>query len=70
MTTYYATIRHHSISSARVIEGKSLASVKRRAVAEFGDGYHGHEIIVRERIGGNGNDPIVALRTIGQHRWN
>lgn len=69
MTTYQATIRHHSISHARtiVING-SLADAKRCATREFGDEQRGYEIVVAEVLD-TGDKRIVASRVLGQDRW-
>lgn len=65
MTTYTATITHHSISSARVIEiDGTLTQVKRAATREFGDGFVDHVIVIRDEYG-----ETVATRRIGNSRW-
>lgn len=65
MTAYTATITHHSISSARVIEiDGTIAQAKRAATREFGDGFLDHIIVIRDQYG----EP-VASRRIGDRRW-
>lgn len=66
MTRYTATIHHHSISKAPIIDaGETIASAKRRATAEFGGGFVGHTIIIRDRNLPEYPDNIVAKRVIG-----
>lgn len=66
MTTYTATIAHHSIHSARVITIKGdLTKAKRAATKEFGDGFVDHSIIIRDEAG-----EVVAARRIGDSRWS
>ena len=66
MTRYTATIQHHSISRARNESvGDTLAAAKRNATAEFGDGYIGHTIIVRDTSLPEYPGNIVATRVIG-----
>jgi hypothetical protein len=66
MTTYTATIRHHSISHAHtiLIDG-TLTKAKQRATAEFGDGFADHEIIILD----NANGEVIARRRIGSRGW-
>ena len=69
MTRYTATIQHHSISSARTENvGETLAEAKKAATAEFGGGYIGHTIIVRDTTLPEYPGNIVATRVIGG-RW-
>ena len=63
--TYQATIRHHSIASARTITVTgNLTQAKRAATAEFGDGYNDHKIVIA-----NDRGDIVASRTIADKSW-
>lgn len=67
MPRYTATIRHHSVSRAPVIDcGDSLADAKLKATREFGDGFLDHTIIIRDR---DAQDEIVARRRIGERHW-
>lgn len=66
MTTYTATVAHHSIHSARVIEiDGTLTQAKRAATKEFGDGFLDHVIVILDQYG----EP-VATRRIGDSRWS
>lgn len=70
MSKYTATIRHHSISRARVIDaGNSLPAAKARASAEFGDGYLDHEIVIYEDTDTHG-PCMVTSRRIGSDAWH
>lgn len=70
MTRYLATIRHHSIARAPVIEIKSakLSNAKARAAREFGQGFLDHEIVIYDAT--YGREPeVVTSRRIGSRRW-
>lgn len=70
MSRYTATIRHHSIASARVVPvGDDLASAKRKATKEFGDDYIGHQIVILDRDAHNFDSEVVASRVIGAKTW-
>lgn len=65
MTIYTATITHHSIHSARVIEiDGTLTQAKRAATKEFGEGFLDHVIVIRDQYG----EP-VASRRVGDKSW-
>lgn len=69
MTRYTATIRHHSISRARVEDvGDTLAAAKRNASAEFGGGFLEHEIVIRDTTLAE-PDQIVATRRMADRGW-
>lgn len=64
MTTYIATISHHSISRARTIEiNGTLAQAKRAASAEFGEDHRDYTILIVD------GDNIVASRRVGGKQW-
>lgn len=73
MTRYTATIRHHSIASARVVPvGDTLAAAKRAATEEFGDDMQDYTIVICDT---QSSDPspgmdIVASRRCGDKRWS
>jgi hypothetical protein len=68
-TKFKATIRHHSIRSARVIQiTGTLASAKRAASREFGDEFRDHEIVIYTG-GDDAETEIVACRKVGDRRW-
>lgn len=71
--TYVATIQHHSISHAPKItfEAMTLGQAKRRATAEFGDGFRGYTIVLFEVSDYDGGLLPVAHRTISnRHHWH
>lgn len=69
MGRYTATISHHSIASARVVDvGDGLTTAKRKATREFGDGFIDHVIVIRDAQAPKW-DSIVAVRRIGNRRW-
>lgn len=69
-TRYAATIRHHSISRAPVVDvGNDLRTAKRRASREFGDGFLDHVIIIYDRQAPR-DQPIVTSRRIANRRWD
>lgn len=66
-TRYAATISHHSISRAPVVDvGDDLRTAKRRATREFGDGFLDHTISILDRWSGD----VVARRRICDRRWD
>ncbi len=66
MTTYIATIRHHSISRAREITMTcSLSAAKRRATMEFGGEQVDYEIVIFDAS----RDEIVTRRRIMDRKW-
>ena len=74
MTKYIATIRHHSIASARTItvEG-SLTAAKRAATIEFGGEQRDYEIVIFEqypRPGFADGCELAASRCVGSPRWS
>jgi hypothetical protein len=65
MAIYFATINHHSVRSARIIEiNGTLQTAKRRAVREFGDGYRDHVISITDERG-----DVISRKMIGGRRW-
>lgn len=65
MSKFTATITHHSISSARVIEiDGTLTQAKRAATKEFADGFVDHRIVIRDAYG-----EVVAARRVGDKSW-
>ena len=71
-TRYYATITHHSISRARVVDvGNDLTAAKRNATKEFGGDFNDYLLVIFDR-----QDPSahcgqhVAARRLGEKRWN
>ena len=71
MTRYQATIRHHSIARARVVDvGDDLTLAKRQATREFGGGYIDHAIVIIDtEINPAVESNIVASRKIGERKW-
>jgi phosphopantothenoylcysteine synthetase/decarboxylase len=73
MTRYTATIRHHSIARARIVNvGDDLNTAKRNATREFGDEFVDYTIIIRDsqEQDWGGNEDIVASKRVGAKRWN
>ena len=73
MTTYYATIRHHSISRARVIKiDGTLTQAKAAATREFGGGFNDHALIIFGAFpnGEMDRDYEVASRRLDSKRWS
>lgn len=69
MSQYIATIRHHSIASARHIEVEgSLAQAKRAATREFGAEQRDYTIVVGQRHD-DGQVEIVSSRRVGDRAW-
>ena len=68
--TYTATIKHHTISSAPVIPvGDDLAKAKRRATAEFRDGFRDHKIVIFGEQTPSNPSGVVSERRIGGGKW-
>ncbi len=69
MTKYIATIRHHSIRSAREIEiNGTLDDAKREAAKEFGGEQRDYDIVIAEMS--EGYPPyVVASRKVGGRKW-
>jgi hypothetical protein len=66
MSTFQATIVHHTIRSARVIDaGDNLAMAKRAASKEFGGEMLDFKIVVTDRSGA-----VVAARRVADKRWS
>lgn len=65
MSKFTATISHHSISRAPVIEiDGTLTQAKRTATKEFNGGFNDHVIIIRDEFG-----ETVATRRLGDKVW-
>lgn len=71
MTTYTATIRHHSIIRAAIIEcGDNPSTALYIADEEFGDGFLDHEIVVFAHAENNELEPeLFASRIIHEPKW-
>lgn len=68
MTRYTATITHHSISRARVVNvGNTLAAAKINASREFGDEFQDYTIVIDDQM--NPNWGAVASKRVGARRW-
>lgn len=64
MTTYTATIRHHSIARAPLIQaGDSLRAAKLAATRRFNGGFLDHEIVILRE------GEIVSRRLSCASRW-
>jgi hypothetical protein len=71
MPFFTATISHHSLSRAPLIEVTgSLLAAKRAATARFGDGFGEHEILIWRANGPGRDETLVAARRIDAKRWN
>nr|DAH84845.1 MAG TPA: hypothetical protein [Caudoviricetes sp.] len=73
MTRFTATISHHSIARARIVNvGDDLAMAKRTATEEFGGEFLDYVIVIRDSAEQNwgGNEDIVATKRIGAKRWH
>ena len=71
MTNYHATIRHHSIARARIVDlgTDSLDAAKKAAAAEFKGDFVDYIIcIIGDRTPHNPNG-IVAHRRVGARKW-
>lgn len=70
MTRYTATIQHHSIARARVVDvGDDLASAKAAASSEFGDEQRDYTIIIMDHDAANFDSEIVARRKVSGRKW-
>lgn len=72
MTNLHATIRHHSIARARVVDlgTADLTAAKRKAGAEFRSEFVDYTIcILGERTPDN-PDGIISSRRIGARKWH
>ncbi len=70
MTRYTATIRHHSISRARIVPvGDDLTAAKRAASIEFGDDFRDYELVILDRDAPNFDSEIVALKRASAKKW-
>jgi hypothetical protein len=66
MSKLQATISHHSISRARVIDvSDDLTQAKRQASKEFGDEFLDYRIIIVNERG-----ETIASRLVGEKRWS
>lgn len=67
---YRATIRHHSIASARVVPvGADLAEAKRKASAEFRGDFNDYTIVILAEQTPDNPTGIVASRKVGGRKW-
>lgn len=65
MSKFTATIAHHSIARADVIEiDGTLTQAKRAATKRFDGGFNDHVIIIRDEFG-----ETVATRRLGDKSW-
>ena len=65
MSKLQATIAHHSISRARVIDvSDNLGKAKREATREFGGEQLDFRIVITDERG-----EVVASRRVGDKRW-
>ena len=71
MTNLSATIRHHSIASARVVDlgTTDLAAAKKAAAKEFGDDYRDYTICIIGEATIHNQDGIIATRRVGGRKW-
>lgn len=73
MTTYFATIRHHSIARARVIkiEG-TITEAKRAATGEFKGDFNDYVLTIfgTHENGEMDRDYIVSSRRLGARKWH
>ena len=69
--TYTATIQHHSIAQARIVDlgTDNLRTAKRRATAEFGSGYHDHTIVIMGEQTPWNPSGIVSSRKVAAEKW-
>jgi len=66
MSEYRATIHHHTIASARVVDvGDNLGQAKSRAWREFKGDQADHVIVILDR-----RSRVVARRRMDMIRWN
>lgn len=70
MTRYTATIHHHSLSRAPVVNaGNTLSEAKARAEREFGDEFADYTIVIVDRDAPNFDSEIVSRRRVGARKW-
>lgn len=73
MTRYQATIRHYSISSARIVDvGNNLTAAKRAATKEFGGDFNDYVLVILDSTipeHFDFGDRIVASKRLGAKRW-
>lgn len=70
MTTYTATIRHHSIAAARTIQiDGTLTAAKAAASREFGDEQRDYNIVIAEHADGLPHE-IVARKRVSGRTWH
>ena len=71
MTNLHATIRHHSIASARVVDlgTDNLTKAKKAAVAEFGDDFADCVICILGDRDIHNPSGIVATRRVNGRYW-
>lgn len=70
MTRYQATIRHHSISRARIVDvGNSITAAKRAATREFGGDFNDYVLVVLDTQLPEW-ERIVASKRLGDRRWS
>lgn len=72
MTNLRATIRHHSIARARVVDlGTSdLTAAKKAASAEFRGEFVDYTICIMGERTPDNPDGIVAARRVGARKWH
>jgi hypothetical protein len=69
MTNYQATIKHHSVSKARVISiNGTLRAAKIAASKEFGQEFNDHTIIINQCFE-NGEKVLVARKFVSDGKW-
>lgn len=71
MTNLTATIQHHSISSARVVDLKTtdLTLAKRRASAEFRGEFNDYTICIMAEPEPCNSSGIVSSRRVSDRKW-
>jgi hypothetical protein len=71
MTNLHATIRHHSIASARVVDlgTADMAEAKKLAAAEFRGEFADYRICILGERSVHNPDGIVATRRVGARKW-
>lgn len=72
MPKFFATIRHHSIARARVIEiNGTLTEAKRAASAEFKGDYNDYNLCIfaAHENGMMDRDFCVSSRKLGARKW-
>lgn len=61
-----ATIKHHSISSARVIDvSNDLSTAKKQALIEFGDEQEDYNICILDDY-----SEVIASKKVRDKKWN